>query len=78
MKSIILSADDKIIDSLHRIAQERKTTVNDIVGEWAEDLVAKENKVKIKCRLDGFQKSVEKFSFNSNGQKLTREEMNER
>ncbi len=76
MKNITFSAQDKLIDELRQVAQQKNVTVNDLFRDWACTYVAKQKQVEREKRLKALEASFEKFSLKST-RKYTRDEMNE-
>ena len=72
LKNITFSADERLIKTARRLAQQDETTLNAQFRRWLEDFVAREDLVASYRRL------MKELSYVDPGRKFTRDEMNER
>jgi len=73
MKTITLSADDKLIEAAHARANAEQTTLDEQFRRWLEDYVSREQQVHEAMAVIHELRGKLRI-----GRKLTRDEMNER
>ncbi len=72
MRNITLSADATLIEKARELAQNRKTTLNNLFREWLTELARQDQ------RLEHHEKLMKRLQYVNAGGKFTREEFNAR
>ena len=72
MKNITFSADEALIDTARRRAEEANTTLNDMFRAWLEGLVSQPGVA------DEYERLMTRLAHVRSGGTFSREEMNER
>jgi len=72
LKNITFSADEQLIATARRRAQEEQTTLNAEFRRWLEDFTGGVR------RVERFNELMEQLAYVDPGRKFTRDEMNER
>jgi molybdenum-dependent DNA-binding transcriptional regulator ModE len=73
MKNITLSADEKLIEAARKRAQSEHTTLNEKFQRWLEEYTHQEDRMRRYDEIVSTVKGTVRI-----GQKLSRDEMNER
>ncbi len=73
MKNITLSADEKLIEDVRKLAVRNGTTLNNMFRDWLRQQSAQD-----RITPERFRELMDRLSYVRAGRKFTREEMNER